>query len=123
MKYFLGLHVDRNIIDKTTTINQHRFIDRILTKFGFDKCNPTATPSNASMKLSVNMHTDNDIHDTAMINVPYRVAVGSLMYLMIGIRPDIAFSVSIFSRYIERSTIQHRNCIKKILGTLEVHQT
>ena len=114
MKYFLGLQVDRNTTDNTTTINQHRFINRILTKFGFDKCNPTATPSHASMKLSVTMHTDNDIHDTAMIDVPYREAVGSLMYLMIGPRPDIAFSVSMVSRYIEAPTIQHWNCVQQI---------
>ena len=49
-----------------------------------------------------------------MTNIPYREAIGSLMYLMIGSRPDIAYSVSIVSRYTEKPTIQHWNAVKQI---------
>ena len=45
--------------------------------------------------------TDDAITDHVVTNVPYREAVGSLMYLMIGSRPDLAFAVSNVSRYME----------------------
>lgn len=40
--------------------------------------------------------------------------VGGLRYL-VNTRPDIAFSVGIVSRYMERPTILHLNVVKRIL--------
>ena len=116
MKYFLGLEIDRNDQDKSITIKQHRFIERILLKFGFANANPTTTPTNPSIKLSAVMSDDIDdaITDHVVTNVPYREAVGSLMYLMIGSRPDLAFAVSNVSRYMEKPTLQHWNAVKHI---------
>ncbi len=34
----------------------------------------------------------------------YRQAIGSLMYLAVGTRPDIAFAVSRLAQYVEHST-------------------
>ena len=55
---------------------------------------------------------DNNNND--MISVPYREAVGSLMYLVIGSRPDIAHSVSNVSRHMENPSIEHWNTVKQI---------
>ena len=34
-----------------------------------------------------------------MSNVPYASAVGSIMYVMICIRPDVVYALNIYSRY------------------------
>ena len=45
--------------------------------------------------------------------IPYREAVRSLMYLMIGTRPDIAFAVSNVSKYMENP--QYQQHLKSVM--------
>lgn len=49
------------------------------------------------------------------VTFPYREAVGSLMYLSVGSRPDICFAVNKASRYVENPSQIHVNAVKKIL--------
>lgn len=51
-------------------------------------------------------------------NYPYRGAVGSLMYLSVGTRPDITHAVGIASRYLENPRIVHENAVKRIFKYL-----
>jgi len=57
-------------------------------------------------------------------NIPYRVAVGSLMYLANGTRPDIAHAVSVVSQKLDSATIEDWHKVKRILrylnGTADV---
>ncbi|KAG5878525.1 hypothetical protein JTB14_008930 [Gonioctena quinquepunctata] len=39
-------------------------------------------------------------------NFPYRQAVGALMYLMLGTRPDLAYSIGFLSRSLENPTAE-----------------
>ena len=45
--------------------------------------------------------------------------IGSLMYLMIGTRPDIATAVSIISQFTSNPTILHHQAAKHILWYLK----
>lgn len=49
---------------------------------------------------------------------PYRQAVGSLMYLMCGTRPDIAYAVGVASRSLESPTEQDVIRVKRIFRYL-----
>nr|GEZ81919.1 retrovirus-related Pol polyprotein from transposon TNT 1-94 [Tanacetum cinerariifolium] len=53
-----------------------------------------------------------------MNKVPYANAVGSLMYLMMCTRPDIAYAVSIVSRYLANPGKNHWEAVKWILKYL-----
>ncbi|GJR70550.1 retrotransposon protein, putative, ty1-copia subclass [Tanacetum coccineum] len=59
-----------------------------------------------------------------MSKVPYANAVGSLMYLMVCTRPDIAYAVSVVSRYLANPGKNHWEAVKWILkylrGTVNV---
>lgn len=46
---------------------------------------------------------------------PCREAIGSLLYLLVGTLPDIAFAVARMAKFIERSIIKLWNCVKWIL--------
>jgi hypothetical protein len=52
---------------------------------------------------------------TSTMNVPYREAIGSLMYLMVGTRSDIAFAVSRMAQYVESPTIIQWKAVKHIM--------
>ncbi|KAK7579919.1 hypothetical protein V9T40_000548 [Parthenolecanium corni] len=51
--------------------------------------------------------------------VPYREAVGSLMFLAVISRPDISYAVSRVSQYLENPKTIHWNAVKKILKYLQ----
>lgn len=51
--------------------------------------------------------------------VPYANAVGSIMYIMICTRPDMAYSMSLESRYIANLGMRHWEALKQILKYLK----
>jgi hypothetical protein len=54
-----------------------------------------------------------------MKGIPYRSAVGSLMYAMVCTRPDLSFSVSLVSRYLENPGKAHWIAVKRILRYIQ----
>jgi len=61
----------------------------------------------------------NDNADVDSIKFPYRSAVGGLMYLMTGTRPDIAYAVSIVSGSMENPTKSDVTQVKSIFRYLK----
>ncbi|PKI58366.1 hypothetical protein CRG98_021241 [Punica granatum] len=53
-----------------------------------------------------------------MAQVPYASAIGSLMYAMLCTRPDIAYAVSMTSRYQSNQGLDHWTAVKNILKYL-----
>ncbi|KAG2768666.1 hypothetical protein Pcac1_g20180 [Phytophthora cactorum] len=56
---------------------------------------PVKTPQDPGLKLTKNMCEGGCQHEDTMKNVPYRSAVGGLMYLMVATRPDLAAAVGV----------------------------
>jgi ATP-binding cassette subfamily B (MDR/TAP) protein 1 len=61
------------------------------------------------------MSPSNEAERMEMSRVPYASAVGSLMFVMVCTRPDIAQAVGAASRYMTNPGIEHWNTIKRIL--------
>ncbi|XP_062081168.1 secreted RxLR effector protein 161-like [Humulus lupulus] len=59
-----------------------------------------------------------------MAKVPYAMALGCLMYIMVSTRPDIAHDLSILSRFMSNPGLEHWNALKWLLrylkGTTEI---
>jgi len=53
--------------------------------------------------------------DETINNVPYRQLVGKLLYLAVLTRPDISFSVSLVSKFLESHSESHWKYCKRIL--------
>jgi hypothetical protein len=53
-----------------------------------------------------------------MSRVPYVSAVGSLMYVMVCTRPDIAHVVGVLSRYMEKPRNDHLKIVKRVFRYL-----
>ncbi|GFR26965.1 retrovirus-related Pol polyprotein from transposon TNT 1-94, partial [Trichonephila clavata] len=100
-----------NAEDTEETLVQHsrNLRDRkILSHFDMINSNPVGTPiekgaitSNNSVSLSA--------------DVPYREAVGSLMFLAIVTRPDIAYAVGVLSQVLDKPQQMHWTMVKRIL--------
>lgn len=73
--------------------------------------NKVATPVNNQQQLGL-------IENAKPVTFSYREAIASLMYLAIGTRPDIAFAVSLVSRFKDSPADIHFTAVKRILKYL-----
>ncbi|GBM22853.1 Retrovirus-related Pol polyprotein from transposon TNT 1-94 [Araneus ventricosus] len=92
---FLGLKIECHK-DGSIGISQKAYARKILQHFGFEGCKPAPTPMLKESRLQ-------KPKDIKRQEFPYLQAIGALMYLMVGARPDIAYSVGYLSRSLELS--------------------
>lgn len=109
----IGINI--NQFEDKIEIDQCQYIEEILKRFNMDRCKPVATPSDYNNKLTMRW-----VNDTNEITgkVPYQEAVGSLMYLAQGTRPDIAFAVGDVSRFNSKHCEGHWSAVKRIFRYL-----
>src|SRR5271170_7679294 len=114
--HFLGLKV--NCDQNQITLDQEHFVDQILSRFGMLDCKPVSTPLDASVHLEqadkeANVDSDSDL------TIYYWQIIGSLMFLMMEMRPDIAAAVSIVSQFATNPIPKHIQAAKRILQYLK----
>ena len=124
LHFFLGVHFREGWRSRTITIHQRSYIESILERFGMVDCKPIATPLNAKTSLPKLSDEEHEEHLHEMKDVSYQEAVGSLMYAMVVTRPDLAFAVSVVSRYMSNPCPMHWMAVKRIMrylkGTLDM---
>jgi hypothetical protein len=81
------------------TLDQTEYITGILTKFNILNPRVATTPLDPGVKLSKSMCPVSLEDKLEAEKFPYREMIGSVMYLMLCTRPDIAFAVSQLSKY------------------------
>lgn len=109
--FYLGFEIHRRS-DGSIHINQSAYIRKILNRFGLADANAVATPVDNQQHLGV-------VENQQPVKFPYREAVGCLMFLAIGTRPDIAFGVSLASRFLDSAAEIHVTAVKRILKYLK----
>ena len=113
---FLGLDLHKE--DGRLVVNQPEFIKKILIKFYMESCNATSIPMDPGIRLTTEMSPTSEEEKNDMANVPYREAVGCLLYLSITCRPDISFAVSQVAKFCQKPGRAHWNAVKKIIAYL-----
>ena len=102
-------------------LTHESYVQKIVEKFGMSDRKPCATPIEEPKSCKERLEWVSS-DDENGVGVPYREAIGSLMYLMIGSRPDIAFAVGKLPRFSESPKTKHWLAVKRILryinGTL-----
>src|SRR5882757_5305471 len=91
----------------------------MLEKYGLSNANPVSTPMDPGLKLSTSMAPQSEDDVIFMKSVPYINAVGSLMYLALTSRPDIAYSVGVLARFNSNPGPLHWKAVKHLLRYLK----
>src|SRR5208337_1179921 len=112
-KSFLGMEITRDCSKRTITLSQKGYTENVLERFGYTKASPCRTPM-VSHRLEKLTKTGDPEEYNPREEV-YRSIIGSLMYLMIATRPDLANSVGIVSRYLANLSKEHLMAAKHIL--------
>ncbi|CAI5458689.1 unnamed protein product [Closterium sp. Yama58-4] len=116
LKHYLGMEITRDRKARTISLSQEFYIDNVLKRFEMELCTPVATPLPLQHLL-----TAPAVPTPEACSEPYPELVGSLMYAMMCTRPDLAYPVSVLSRYVApgRFTDLHWKAAKRVLRYLQ----
>jgi hypothetical protein len=116
--YILGVNVKRDRSKRTFTMSQPLYIESTLDRFGMTSCAPASTPIPYNTHILPEWCPSTPEAKSTMEKYPYRELVGSLIYLSVMSRPDIAFAVGLLSRYLSNPGLPHWNLAKHVLRYL-----
>lgn len=114
----LGMKVTRNRLARTISLSQEKYVEGILAKYNFTDLRPAATPMETTAHLSASQSPKTLAEASRMKHVPYREAVGSLMHVAVGTRPDVAFAVAAVAQFSANPGIAHWEAVKRIFRYL-----
>ena len=118
IEFFLGLHIICDCSKQTISVDQTHYIQCILKHFDIQTFLPTFTPLPTDTILTVNPKKESD----TSLTTHYQQVVGSLMYAMLGTRPDICFAVNHLSQYGSNPTHNHMIAAQHLLKYLAITQ-
>ncbi|CAI7764248.1 unnamed protein product [Closterium sp. NIES-53] len=98
VKYYLGMHVERDLDHRWLKLHQEKFIKELGEKYGIENERKVATPLPAEFKL-VKAVEDEGVE--AEKQQQFQSLVGSLLYAAVHTRPDISFSVGQLARVVQ----------------------
>jgi transposase InsO family protein len=114
ISWLLGMQVIRDRYARTISLNQTQYANEILALFKMSDCKGISTPLDL-LKLTREMCPQSPDDAALMERIPYQSAIGSLMYLMLGTRPDLAAAVGILSQFASSPGPQHWVAVKRVL--------
>lgn len=114
--YYLGMVISRDRPNRALSLDQSAYVRKVLENHAMTDSKPMNTPMDANSVLT----KAPDGYDAPTdMRQKYQSAVGSLMYIMLGTRPDIAYAISVVSRYGSNPTNAHWTAVKRIFRYLK----
>ena len=121
--FYLGMTVTRDRKNRILRLGQRSYLEEGIKTVGLWDSPPQKTPMNTGRLEPAG----EDYCAEPEFKTQYQSAVGTLMYAMLGTRPDIAYAVSSVSRYAANPTPAHMAAVKRIFsylrGTIDLQLT
>ena len=109
--WILNMELTRDRANHTINLSQRQYIETILERHDLADCKPVATPMVQNQKLT-------KLDAPEIDPQPYQQALGSLMYAMVGTRPDIAYAVGALSQHSATPGQEHWTALKRVFRYL-----
>lgn len=113
-EFFVGMLIKGDRENKTLKLFQSAYVHKILSRFNNDKSKSLSTSADPNVKF-----VKTNINKNVNSNFKYREAIGSLMFLMVGTRPDLAYIISVLSQFAENPDDSHWNGVKRVFRYLK----
>ncbi|CAM8894310.1 unnamed protein product [Rhodiola kirilowii] len=117
-EYILGIKIYRDRSKRLLGLSQGIYIDKILDRFKMQDSKKGFLPMQHGVYLSKTQCPKTPAELEKMNKIPYASAIGSIMYDMVCTRPDIAYALSMCSRYQSSPGEAHWSASKNILKYL-----
>ena len=110
----LGVKANK-LPDGTWTLNQSQYIEAIMAQFEIKNLKTVDIPLQPNLGLTTELIDEIDELRKPVDITLYQQVIGKLMYLTSCTRPDLAFSVSLLSRFSSSPKEKHWRCITTLL--------
>lgn len=102
VKEFLRMRIKRN--GSKIAIDQCAYLEKVLQRCGMENAKPARTPLPTGYVAVSNQGPVDPV-----LRNKFQTVIGSLLYIMLGTRPDIAFAVTTLSRHAANPSQDHLN--------------
>ena len=113
LRYFFSIKIIRDHEVRQLIIDQSIYIRMILERFDMKDCNFVST-SVTGIKLQ-----QTSIEDVLVDQQNYQSMIESIMYVMLCIRPNLAYAISQLSQFNAKPTSIHEAAAKRVLRYLK----
>ncbi|XP_046472611.1 uncharacterized protein [Neodiprion pinetum] len=115
----VGLRITRDRQAGKIYLDQEKYIKETLAKFNMADCKPAVTPTDPNQKLTKDMSPKNNEEIEEMSRIPYQEAIGSILYVAQGTRPDLSYAINTVSKFNNNPGKAHWSAVKRILRYLK----
>ena len=116
--FLIGMEI-RRLPGGDVQLLHEKYLGEVLLRFPVDSPQAASTPLPPGCKLSHADSPQSEEEAMKMALIPYRNAIGSLMYLAVCTRPDIAAAVSSLSRFNRNPGMAHWEGVQHVLRYLQ----
>ena len=116
--YILGIRIYRDRSRRLIGLSQLLYIDKVLMRFSMEESKKGFLPLSHGIILSKEMCPKTDEQKERKNRIPYASAIGSIKYVMLCTCPDVAYPLSLTSRYQSDPGDGHWSAVKNILKYL-----
>lgn len=111
---FVGLEISRDRRKRLLKISQPSYINKIVERYGMSEANFSSVPAEPGLSLT-RINTDQKDNNKS---IPFREAIGSLLFAARVCRPDIEYAVNYLSQFINSFNRDHWQAVKRVIRYL-----
>ena len=115
--YYMGCHITRNRKARALKLDQHLYVELMVKRFDIKRATKILAASGVPTLSKVD-EPRNPEEKEKIRKLPYREALGALMWTTTMTRPDIACAVRAVARFCENPGPAHKKAVMKILQYL-----
>jgi len=113
--FVIGFQIQRDRTCRILGSSQNAYINKVLDRYAMKNCSPGDTLVTKGDGLTLLQYSKNDIHKEQMKDIPYVIAVESLMYAQVCTHSDVAYVVGKLDRYLCNFETDHWKTAKKVM--------
>jgi hypothetical protein len=119
IKRFLRVQVERNRAQKTISLSNGAYLEKILSKHQIERCNSVSTPQLPGLHLKTLEKDDSRSYISIEDHDKYRSLVRSLLYAFAPCQPDLAYAAKALAQFIHAPGSEHWSAAKHCLRYIQ----
>ena len=119
LQWLLGIGIKRVREKRMISFSQTIYIQKIIECFGMEEAKPLSVLISPGHSLTKSQSPSDPKAIEEMRCIPYREAIGSLMYAVVRTQPDIAYAVTYLARFMANPGHAHWEGMKCVIRYLK----